>query len=661
MNDIAAEMARATRTFQSGDFAGARDMAQRVADRHPANAKVLQFLGIAQAQAGDPLSGFGTLKRALALAPADKQLRLNAARAAIDAGAYGEVAEICRPLRNDPLAQQAIAQAARRSGNAEEAVERLGQLARQTPRDASVLNNYGNALIDAGRTNEAVEVLRQAFSIDDGKPEIWLNLGRAHSQLEEFDNALSAFDRAIALNPSDPDINLELGKSLLRYGRYELALLRLSEAARRGRGESDTVTMIGLAFAGMENRDEAERAYRMALKLDPRNARALLNLVLQLERENRMDDIATAIAEARSNGLSGDELAYCEAMILRRDGDIAGALSVVESHEPDGLDSFVRSQLIGQLADQLGDQDKAFAAFSDMNAAVSLKPDARAHRGTEYADLVQARTALLTPDWFARWTDVPAPDARPSPAFLGGFLRSGTTLLDTILMGHQATEVREEQPMLAALEEAAPALADLPGATSQSIGSMRAAYFAELRAGGPIPEGKLVIDKYPLMTLRAAFIHRVFPDAKFIFALRHPCDVVLSCWMQNFRVTQAMASFLTLENSARLYDAAMSHWERAREVMPLTVHTVRYEDMVQDLEGELRPLISFLGLEWDDALLQHQKTARDRGYIRTPSYAQVTEKIYTRSSGRWESYRKHMEPILPILAPWIEKFGYEPV
>ena len=72
-------------------------------------------------------------------------------------------------------------------------------------------------------------------------------------------------------------------------------------------------------------------------------------------------------------------------------------------------------------------------------------------------------------------------------------------------------------------------------------------------------------------------------------------------------------------------------------------------------------VIAFLGLEWDDALLQHQRTARDRGYIRTPSYAQVTEKIYTRSSGRWESYRKHMEPILPVLAPWIEKFGYEPV
>lgn len=80
--------------------------------------------------------------------------------------------------------------------------------------------------------------------------------------------------------------------------------------------------------------------------------------------------------------------------------------------------------------------------------------------------------------------------------------------------------------------------------------------------------------------------------------------------------------------------------------------------MVADLEGQLRPLLDFLGLEWDASLLDYQKTAKDRGYIRTPSYAQVTEKLYTRSSGRWESYRRHMEPVLPTLEPWIERFGY---
>jgi hypothetical protein len=163
------------------------------------------------------------------------------------------------------------------------------------------------------------------------------------------------------------------------------------------------------------------------------------------------------------------------------------------------------------------------------------------------------------------------------------------------------------------------------------------------------------------MTLGAATIHRAFPDAKFVFTLRHPCDVVLSCFMQNFHVSEDRVSFLDIGAAAAMYDAVMTQWERCRTVMPLEVHIVRYEDLVSDPEANLRPLVAFLGLEWDEALLEHQRTARERGHIRTPSYAQVTEKLYTRSTGRWEAYRRHLAPALPILAPWVERFGYEPI
>jgi Flp pilus assembly protein TadD len=661
MNDLKSQMALATRAFQGGDFAGARDLAQRAAERAPANAQVLQFLGIAQAQSGDPQAGLTTLKRAIGLAPSDRQLRLNAARAAIDAGAYAEVEAICGPIEADPAAQQVIAQAAKLAGDAKEAVARLAALAERNPRDPRLLNNYGNALLDAGEAELAIAVFERACALDDRQAQVWLNLGRARSANRQFDAATQAFDRAIGLNPQDADVNLELGKSLLHYGYYEQALARLAAAARGGKRDPQVIMMIGLCYAGMERLGDAERSYRTALAIDPGHAGSLLNLALQLERENREDEIETLAAEARARGLDGPEMRYCDALVLRRKGDIAGALEIIEANNPEGMDTYAREQLIGQLADRLGDADKAFASFSAMNHEMILTPAGQRHPGTEYIDSINENTAKLTPEWFARWRGAPPPDGRTSPAFLGGFLRSGTTLLDTILMGHNGTEVREEQEMITRLREIAQTLDALPELPVERIGAMRGAYFAELRAGGAVAPGKLVIDKFPLMTLRAAYVHRAFPDAKFIFALRHPCDVVLSCWMQNFRVTSAMSSFLTLENAAKFYDAAMTHWLRAREILPLDVHTVRYEDMVQDLEAELRPLIAFLGLDWDDALLDHQRTARDRGYIRTPSYAQVTEKVYTRSSGRWEAYRKHMEPILPILAPWIERFGYDPV
>ncbi|MGX7925533.1 tetratricopeptide repeat-containing sulfotransferase family protein [Tsuneonella sp. HG094] len=661
MRDLATVMAQATGAFHGGDFTRARDLAQRAAHSEPTNVQVLQFLGIAQAQSGDPQSGLATLKRAIGLAPSDKQLRLNAARAAIDAGAFDEVESICLPLGSEPAAQQVLAQAARLSGDARTASDRLGALVAKNPADSRLLNNYGNALIDAGHVKEAIAAFEKASALDPNNPQVWLNLGRAHSIDQRFNQALAAFRTAIALPSADAEVTLELGKSLLRYGCYEEALPQLSEAARRGKRDAQVIVMIGLCYSGMEKLADAERAYRTALSIDPTSPDAILNLALQLERENREDEIERLAKAARKAGMDGAALWYCDALVLRRKGDNRAALDIIEAHHPEGMDVYAREQLIGQLADRVGDADRAFAAFSAMNGEMLLTPSGQQHSGTEYIRSIAEDTGTLTPQWYSHWTGEAPRDGRASPAFLGGFLRSGTTLLDTVLMGHADTEVREEQAMITRLREIAGSLEALPTLPAERIALMRAAYFSELRAGGPVPAGKLIVDKFPLMTLRAAYVHRAFPDAKFIFALRHPCDVVLSCWMQNFRITSAMSSFLTLENAARFYDAAMTHWERAREVLPLDVHTVRYEDMVVDLEGELRPLIAFLGLEWDDALLNHQKTARDRGYIRTPSYAQVTEKIYTRSSGRWESYRAHMEPILPILAPWVEKFGYEPV
>jgi hypothetical protein len=156
-------------------------------------------------------------------------------------------------------------------------------------------------------------------------------------------------------------------------------------------------------------------------------------------------------------------------------------------------------------------------------------------------------------------------------------------------------------------------------------------------------------------------IHRLFPEARIVFALRHPCDVVLSCFMQNFRLSKTMASFLTVENAARYYAAVMEFWATVRERLPLDVHTVRYEDLLDDQERELRALSDFLGIGWEEGLLSHERTARERGYIRTPSYHQVTEGLYRRSSGRWQRYAEQMAPALPVLAPWVERFGYEPL
>jgi hypothetical protein len=134
---------------------------------------------------------------------------------------------------------------------------------------------------------------------------------------------------------------------------------------------------------------------------------------------------------------------------------------------------------------------------------------------------------------------------------------------------------------------------------------------------------------------------------------------VLSCFMAKFRMNASMSNFVQLDTIAGFYDLSFSLWEKSRALFPVEVHTVVYERMIEDPERALKPVIEGLGLEWNAQIIDHERTARERGVITTASYAQVTEPLYRGAAGRWQRYRKHLEPVLPTLQPWIEKFGYE--
>ena len=198
----------------------------------------------------------------------------------------------------------------------------------------------------------------------------------------------------------------------------------------------------------------------------------------------------------------------------------------------------------------------------------------------------------------------------------------------------------------------------MPTIPDDEIQRARDAYYVKAGELTPLVPGNLLVDKNPLTMNLLPIVRRVFPDARIILALRHPCDVVLSCFVSNFRLNDGMSNFIRLDTAAELYDLSFSYFEQVQKLMPMPTHVVRYESIVEDRTSELQGLFEFLGLDWHDAVLDHQTTALNRGRIKTASYAQVVEPIYKRSAGRWQHFRKHLEPILPVLAPWAAKFGY---
>lgn len=536
-------------------------------------------------------------------------------------------------------------------GRLAEAIACYEQVVARDPRDWEIWNNLGNARRDAGDLAGAIDALTIARDLRPDLAAIHYNLGVGLTQAGQLAEAARAFGEAVRLAPDHPAGLLALGSVLRQLGRHGEALAPLERAAAFAPAAAEIRLEWGRALSGLGRFEEADAAYRDALAAAPGLTAAFVERGLLLERGNLLDRLPALLDEAAAAGVDADDLAYLRALALEREGRLEAALDAAKAAD----DPARAARLIGRLADRLGDTATAFDAYRALNR---LAGEGWADRAAAYRAHVAALRDMMTADYVAGWSKLDLDSTRPAPVFLVGFPRSGTTLLDTLLMGHPGVHVLEEAPILQRVGEALGDFARLPGLRADEANALRALYFSELDALDPGAADRLVVDKLPLNILGAPLIHRLFPDAKLIFALRHPCDVVLSCFMQDFDLNDAMANFLDLGDAARLYDLVLDFWTRSRALLPLDVHTLRYESLVADKEREMRSLIAFLGLVWDDGALDNEASARRRGPIATPSYHQVVQPIYARAAGRWERYRAEMAGVLPILAPWAELMDY---
>jgi hypothetical protein len=151
---------------------------------------------------------------------------------------------------------------------------------------------------------------------------------------------------------------------------------------------------------------------------------------------------------------------------------------------------------------------------------------------------------------------------------------------------------------------------------------------------------------------------RIFPETRFLIALRDPRDVVLSSFMQPQPIVPFTESNLSLAVTTEGYANTMSFWRTLAPLMPAPYLQVRYEDMVDDLESVARKTLDFLDFSWDARVLGFDEHARKKTVI-SPTYADVTQPVYKRARGRWRNYQKYLEPHLEKLEPFVKAFGYE--
>jgi hypothetical protein len=150
---------------------------------------------------------------------------------------------------------------------------------------------------------------------------------------------------------------------------------------------------------------------------------------------------------------------------------------------------------------------------------------------------------------------------------------------------------------------------------------------------------------------------RIFPEAKFLIALRDPRDVCLSCFMQPLSPNPVSSAYLSLEGTVRQYLSVMGFWRTLLPRLRNPFLEVRYEQLVDDLEGTSRKVLEFLGIAWDDRVMRFDEHARTK-QLRSPSYAEVSQPVTRRAVGRWQNYRRHLEPYVARLEPMMQALGY---
>jgi Flp pilus assembly protein TadD len=663
INDLTAGAIRqALGAAAAGRLADACAVGERALAQGGDIAALNAMLGMLQSKAGNAERALDHLRLAHGARPGDPIIANNLADALVKLGRHEDAIEV---LSDEAIAADKGGQLlklraflAQMTHRYDLAVRSYEQVVAEASEDWESWNNLGNARRSVGDFVGAIRALRRAAELAPDSPPIRLNLAMAFLANGDPETAEAELRRMSADFPQDVNSVRELHAILKDQERHEEALEAIRAAVERA--PEDVGLLLGLAshLSFMLDSDASAAAYRRVLDIAPGNVLAHLGLAVCFDLTNQTEALSALVLDAEARGADADALNFIRALDHRRAKRFAEGLAAL-GNVPDDLESARQAHLMGQLLEGVGRYDEAFAAFSKMNRLVSEDGKPPELRDAAYCGVLRQHFEATTHEWVSRWRQEAQKDPRPAPAFLVGFPRSGTTLLDTMLMGHPAVEVLEEERTLHKAFHLFGDYDAVPVATDEEIREARDAYFATAARLTPMRPGNLLIDKNPLAMNAVPFIRRIFPEAKIILALRHPCDVVLSCFVTNFTINAAVANFLRLDTTAQLYDASFRYFERVQELMPMPTHTIMYENVVANRDRELRALFEFLELDWHDAVLDHETTAKGRGRIKTASYAQVTEPIYTRSAGRWRNYHKHLDPILPVLRPWVEKFGYE--
>ena len=553
-------------------------------------------------------------------------------------------------------------------GNFEGALAFSSKSLELKPNNSEALITQGWSFKELGHLDQALASTLKSLELKPDNPTAHMNLGGIYKDLGNLDQALASTLKSLELNPDNPNAHMNLGGIYKDLGNLDQALASTLKSLELNPDNPTAHMNLGNIYKDLERIEDGKTAVNHALKATTKDSNIVTSILDFYDNINEEKLLKDAIIFLK-NALPSESMRITmyESRLLFRHKNYKESWAKIHSLSPETWDTndwFSRSKyhaFRAQIAEKNNQYDDAYYSFeaSQRDPRYKSMDHTKEHyRIHEYITL----SKNISKD--RENTDlINQTPSNSSPIFLIGFPRSGTTLLDTVLRSHPAVEVVEEKDSLMVAETLGirnlqKQISNFNSLKEDDLNKMRKAYHSRLKFHSK-GANKFTIDKLPLHTITIPLINLLFPNAKIIFALRHPCDSILSCFQQNFAPNNAMANFTDLEKSVDFYDKVMNGWTAYNKNLKIDYTISKYEDLVDAFDESILKVLQHLNLPWDDGVRDYRKTAKNRSFINTPSSSQVVQPLYKSSVGRWKNYQKYFAKHINKLNPWIDYFGYD--
>ena len=652
--DVEQQFQAAAQMYQSGDFPGAEAGLTALALTLPNNPNVLHLLSLTQLRQDKADAAADNLKKLTDLAPGSAEAhdllgcalrqagRVNAAiryfRKALDiapnaANIHYNLGNAYRDDRQIPLAAKHYKQAVDLD-----------------PDNLNALFNLGQCHYNLSQLSQAAEVMQRVVDRAPNDLEARVLLARAHYFRKRYPQTRKILEGALMLTQDDPEVLGFYADLMAQMGDFQTAVDYYDRLLSKQPDAPETLRLKAAALLALGDADGALDHYGKVADLDPDSPVSQADMGHLLEIMGRTDEAWAVISPALVRHPGDPALNLVAACLEQRAGDPGKALARLNGLDPATRDASpalgnIRFEM-GMLYERMNRPGDAVKNFELGNAFLARDAQAVAmfrSRSAEY--LERLKRAYDGPAAQPAGNIVPGDDG--TPVFLVGFPRSGEALLEQVMDAHPEIQVPKEQAALSVVRSHLVARGDnfpanLFDISDTDITALREIYFQAVDRTVTRAPDTLLIDTLPLNILDAGLIHRLFPDAKFILAQRHPCDVCLDCFTHPFAMNDGTVHFTRLDDAVGFYEQVMAMWQTQRETLALNVHEVRHEDLISWQQETARKLLEFLGVSWHDEVL-------------APLAAEGGESM---PAGRWRTFEIHMAPYLPRLRPFIKGFGY---